>query len=175
MPVSRFWFNQVDLRFDLVLGDPLSLSLKYPRFKQMGDSRNTVALKGTDRPDRHRALAYSNPGLAKLCSEWSPMLSFVGAHTLHAETWRCTGCKPSWHNWECHQCEMSVPPAWTADRHFNACGQSCPCCRQERGERFGACEECNDLWVLKTVSRDVRLKLRSYMWSGRPVQRRTIF
>jgi hypothetical protein len=103
-----------------------------------------------------------NLHLPKLCSEWSPILSFVGAHNLRAESWDCTGCKPSWHNWECYQCEKSVPPAWTADRHFNGCCQSCPCCRQEFGEWFGACLQCNDLWVLKTVSCVMRLTLRSY-------------
>ena len=125
----------------------------------------TVNAARTTTTATEHAQQTQNLQLHKLCSEWSPILSFVGAHNLHVEFWDCTGCKPWWHNWECHQCEKSVPPAWTADRHFNACGQSCPCCRQKFGEVLGSCEECFDLWVLKTVSCDMRLTLRSYKGS----------
>jgi hypothetical protein len=64
-----------------------------------------------------------NLGLPKLCGEWSSSFSFVGAHNLEA-VWRCSGCNPSWYNWDCHHCEKSVPPAWTTDRLFGGCGQS---------------------------------------------------
>ena len=95
-------------------------------------------------------------------SQWLEICSFVGAHNLCGEGWQCNTCEPWWHNWRCRQCEMSVPPAWTAQKHFGLCGQSCPCCRQEVGAEMGICEECEDLWVLKTVSRAMRVALRSY-------------
>jgi hypothetical protein len=99
-----------------------------------------------------------NLGLPKLCGEWSSIFGFVGAHNLEA-IWRCSECNPSWYNWDCHHCEKSVPPAWTTDRHFGGCGQSCRCWRHEAGDWLGA---CHILWVPKTVSWDMRLTLRSY-------------
>lgn len=37
------------------------------------------------------------------------------------------------------------PNYWTKEKHYGAhgqCGQSCPCCRAEVGDTFGACPIC---------------------------------
>ena len=31
---------------------------------------------------------------------------------------------------------------WTAEAHWQICGQSCPCCRAAHGEGFGSCHAC---------------------------------
>ena len=36
------------------------------------------------------------------------------------------------------------PQKWTPRRHWNMCGQSCPCCRTAHGEIFGGCPVCED-------------------------------
>ena len=93
---------------------------------------------------------------------WPFIFPFVGAHILAQEDWHCSQCKPRWHNWYCRHCGESVPPAWTPHKHFGSCGQSCSCCRFEHWEALGSCEECEDLWILKATSDEVRLALLSY-------------
>jgi hypothetical protein len=128
----------------------------------------TVNAARTTTTATEHAQQTQNLQLPQLCSEWSPILSFVGDHILCADLdlweWGCTACKPSWHNWACHQCRESVPLAWTVDGHWGAwhCGQSCPCCRHAVGEYFGVCEECEAFSVLNSVSRDMRRTLRSW-------------
>ena len=34
------------------------------------------------------------------------------------------------------------PIYWSIDTHYGQCGQSCPCCRAEVGDTFGACPIC---------------------------------
>lgn len=31
---------------------------------------------------------------------------------------------------------------WTKHIHYGMCGQSCPCCRKQAGDTFGACTIC---------------------------------
>jgi hypothetical protein len=34
------------------------------------------------------------------------------------------------------------PKCWNAHTHYGQCGQSCPCCRAEIGDEWGACLVC---------------------------------
>ena len=34
------------------------------------------------------------------------------------------------------------PKYWNIHTHYGQCGQSCPCCRAEVGDTFGACPIC---------------------------------
>ena len=104
------------------------------------------------------------PLTAQRTAIWSSVIPFVGAHTLplDGQLWDCPQCKPTWHHWFCQYCDKSVPPAWTKNRHFGGCGQSCRCCRQANGEALGACTSCQELCVLRTVSRLMRRLLQSY-------------
>ena len=99
-------------------------------------------------------------------SEWLLIFSFVGSHSVWEweERSECEACKPCWYNWMCHECGMSVPQQWTRQKHRGQCGHSCPCCRWLEGseDTIDHCELCEDLWVLKTVSRSMRLALGSY-------------
>ena len=108
----------------------------------------------------HVSTNLPSPTLPSL--SWPLIFRFVGAHILQQEDWPCSQCKPSWHSWYCQRCRMCVPPAWTCQKHFGSCGQSCSCCRFEHWEALGSCEECEDLWVLKATSGEVRLALLSY-------------
>ena len=65
------------------------------------------------------------------------------------------------------------PGPWTCSKHFNACGQSCGCCRSHNREDHGPCvmfSECNcsycmNGWVLTTISPGIRkLLLGSWVW-----------
>ena len=35
------------------------------------------------------------------------------------------------------------PHGWCKINHYGMCGQSCPCCRAQLGDTFGACSICN--------------------------------
>jgi hypothetical protein len=35
------------------------------------------------------------------------------------------------------------PECWSERSHYGQCGQSCPCCRAEVGDTWGACLVCN--------------------------------
>ena len=41
---------------------------------------------------------------------------------------------------------------WTPGKHFGACGQSCPCCREALKECFGGCEFCANTAALGFAS-----------------------
>jgi hypothetical protein len=34
------------------------------------------------------------------------------------------------------------PDCWDEHKHYGQCGQSCPCCRAEVGDTWGACTVC---------------------------------
>ena len=40
--------------------------------------------------------------------------------------------------------EATHPTCWSADKHYGQCGQSCPCCRAEIGDNWGACMVCSN-------------------------------
>ena len=129
----------------------------------------------TSRSMRNATELAQHVGLLSLTGEWLLIFRFVGAHDLE-NTWACPGCKPSWIHWYCKQCSEFVIPTlpWTPDKHFGWCNQTpedpkqCPCCRYMFGWKSqncpwrGACDQCHWLWVLKTVSPEIRLTLSSY-------------
>ena len=117
-------------------------------------SREPVSEPNTAQANLHVSTNLASP-------TWPLVFRFVGAHNLEQD-WPCSQCKPWWHNWYCQRCGLSVPPAWTCQKHFGNCGQSCGCCRFEMGEAYGYCEACETLWVLKATSCEVRLALLSY-------------
>jgi hypothetical protein len=39
--------------------------------------------------------------------------------------------------------ELIHPDCWNAIGHYGQCGQSCPCCRAEVGDVWGACLVCS--------------------------------
>lgn len=38
--------------------------------------------------------------------------------------------------------QRNHPRSWNSKYHYGQCGQSCPCCRAQMGESFGACTIC---------------------------------
>ena len=36
----------------------------------------------------------------------------------------------------------SHPSCWSKKVHYGQCGQSCPCCRADVGDKLGACTIC---------------------------------
>jgi hypothetical protein len=40
--------------------------------------------------------------------------------------------------------ELIHPECWNAIGHYGQCGQSCPCCRAEVGDEWGACLVCSN-------------------------------
>ena len=140
-----------------VHGVPNVLSVQASLFAPSGEPKSEP---NTAQANLHVSTNLPSPTLPSL--SWPLIFRFVGAHILQQEDWPCSQCKPSWHSWYCQRCRMCVPPAWTCQKHFGSCGQSCSCCRFERWEALGSCEECEDLWVLKATSGEVRLALLSY-------------
>ena len=123
-------------------------------------SKHPQSEPNTAQANLHVSTNLPSPTLPSLT--WPFIFPFVGAHILAQEDWHCSQCKPRWHNWYCRHCGESVPPAWTPQKHFGSCGQSCSCCRFKVGDLFGYCEACEDLWFLKATSGEVRLALLSY-------------
>jgi len=34
------------------------------------------------------------------------------------------------------------PSGWTKENHYGVCGQNCPCCRRQVGDKLGVCPIC---------------------------------
>jgi hypothetical protein len=39
--------------------------------------------------------------------------------------------------------QITHPECWNEHTHYEQCGQSCPCCRAEVGDEWGACLVCS--------------------------------
>ena len=123
-------------------------------------SKHPQSEPNTAQANLHVSTNLPSPTLPSLT--WPFIFPFVGAHILAQEDWHCSQCEPRWHNWYCRHCGTSVPPAWTCQKHWGICTQSCNCCRFELGEAFGCCEACENLWDLKATCWEVRLALLRY-------------
>ncbi len=135
---------------------------EHTRESHLTSTRRSTTMR-TSRSVRNATEHAQHWRLPALSGDWLLIFRFVGAHDM-AATWACPGCKPSWTQRYCQQCSRTVPEVlqWTPEEHYGHCGQSCPCCRYKNEGWMGGCDQCSDLWVLKTVSHEMRLTLRSY-------------
>ncbi len=53
---------------------------------------------------------------------------------------------------------------WTTRRHWEeGCSQSCGCCRAANWEDWpSGCEACQDLWYIRGVNREGRIRVQMY-------------
>ena len=91
------------------------------------------------------------PARCNLAPEvWTRVAALAGSHQPLVLTGR-VGCHGFWHR-----------ILWTPTRHYQRCGQSCPCCRAEHAEILGSCGACNDLWRMKSVCTGFKILLQAY-------------
>ncbi len=153
--VKYFWPNETQTQENVL--PPLNASGQQ---QVAATGASAASVRGNELERSRTSRGESSSDLARVI--FSAVIPFLGAHNLDEEVWPCPQCTPTWHNWFCQHCEMRVLPAWTRKAHFGQCGQSCPCCRHKAGECFGACTECEQLWVFKCVAPAMRHLLKSY-------------
>jgi hypothetical protein len=51
--------------------------------------------------------------------------------------------------------DLKHPKGWNCKTHYSnmggQCGQSCPCCRSQMGDKLGSCPICNKLCKFKKI------------------------